>query len=105
MVQGGDCREWLSTRRPEILAIYRERVRQGRLSAIQWYETLSVREDALMARHSEVKSGFIWDLEGKTHSFDMLLYIPRRRRRASSACVHRIEFRGNHATTDERDVR
>ncbi|NLG12612.1 MAG: acetylxylan esterase [Lentisphaerae bacterium] len=100
--------EWLSTRRPEILAIYRERVFGKWLHRpqIQWYETLSVREDALdgEAIRKEIRI-HLGSAEGKTHSFDMLLYIPKTATPEHPVPVFiGLNFRGNHATTDERDV-
>ncbi len=98
--------EWVNRRRPEVLALYQKEVygqippRPDRM----WFETLSVREDALdgAAIRKEIRLHFAMD-NGKSHSFVMLLYIPKNAK-APSPVFLGLNFKGNHAATDEKDV-
>ena len=87
--------EWVNRRRPEVLALYQKEVygqippRPDRM----WFETLSVREDALdgAAIRKEIRLHFAMD-NGKSHSFVMLLYSPKTpkcRRRCFSDSISR----------------
>lgn len=98
--------EWVNRRRPEVLALYQKEVygqippRPDRM----WFETLSVREDALdgAAIRKEIRLHFAMD-NGKSHSFVMLLYIPKNAK-APAPVFLGLNFKGNHAATDEKDV-
>ena len=97
--------DWVQTRRPEILALYKE-VMYGYLPprpAETEYETLSVKNDALnnTAVRKEIKLNF--SMNGKTHSFVMLLYIPKNLSAPAPVFVG-LNFKGNHNCTPETDV-
>lgn len=98
--------EWVNRRRGEVLDFYKKEV-YGQLPPRpdrMWFETLSVRRDAL--DNTAVRKEIRIHLEmnsGRSHSFVMLLYIPRNLREPAPVFLG-LNFKGNHATTDETDV-
>ena len=98
--------EWVNFRRPEILDFYRKEVygtlppRPDRM----WFETLSVREDALdnTAIRKEIRIHLAMN-SGRSRSFIMLLYLPKNADGPVPVFLG-LNFMGNHATTDETDV-
>lgn len=69
-----------------------------------WFELLSQRDDALnqMAIRKEIRIHCAMR-NGRTHAFDLLLYLPRQARGPVPVFVG-LNFKGNHNTTDEADV-
>lgn len=97
--------DWVHIRRPELLELYKKEM-YGYLPprpATTEYETLSVKEDALnnTAIRKEIKLTF--RMNGKKHSFVMLLYIPKNLSAPAPVFVG-LNFRGNHTVTPEKDV-
>ena len=98
--------EWVNRRRGEVLDFYKKEV-YGNLPPRpdkMWFETLSVRGDALdnTAIRKEIRIHLEMN-SGRSHSFVMLLYIPRNLREPAPVFLG-LNFKGNHATTDETDV-
>jgi len=99
--------EWVNFQRPRILELYRNEIygklppRPDRMS----FELLSCREGALggIAVRKEYRIHFAMN-NGRTHFMDMLLYIPSGAGKPVPAFLG-LNFKGNHATTFERDVR
>ena len=98
--------EWMNSRRPEVLALYQKEIYGAVPSRPDqmWFETLSVQENALdgTAIRKEICLHFARN-NGKSHSFVMLLYIPKHTT-APAPVFLGLNFKGNHATTDEKDV-
>jgi hypothetical protein len=97
--------DWVHIRRPEILEIYKNTmygylpVRPDKTE----FEVVSEKNDALnnTAVRKEIKLTF--SMNGKTHSFVMLLYIPKNLSAPAPVFVG-LNFRGNHTVTPENDV-
>ncbi len=99
------AQEWLKLRRPEILDFY-TREYYGKIPPMPdvfKFETVSVKDDALdgTAIRKEIKLSFAMK-NGRSHSFVMLLYIPKNKPPMPVFCG--LNFLGNHATTAEPDV-
>ena len=97
--------EWVRKRRPEILQTFKDEV-FGELPPRPdsfTKEVISVKEDALdnTAIRKEIKLTFAHN--GKTHSFVMLVYIPKNAPAPVPVFVG-LNFKGNHGTTVEDDV-
>ena len=98
--------DWIQTRRPEILALYKK-VMYGNLPprAVKTeFETISCKEDALnnTAVRKEIQLTFSM-ADGKSHSFVMLLYIPKNLSAPAPVFVG-LNFNGNQNCTSEDDV-
>ena len=99
--------EWVNSRRGEILDLYKKEVygtippRPDRV----WSEVISVRNDALenTATRKEVRLHFEMN-NGRKHFMDLLLYLPKAAEKPIPAFLG-LCFKGNHVTTDEKDVR
>lgn len=100
--------EWVNMRRPELFRLFANEM-YGRIPPrpdTMSFHTLSCRDDALdgTAIRKEVRITLGMN-NGRSFSFDLLLYAPK------SAATHPVpaflglNFKGNHATTDENDVR
>ena len=97
--------DWMHIRRPELLELYKKEM-YGYLPprpVKTEYETLSVKNDALnnTAVRKEIKLTF--SMHDKTHSFVMLLYIPKNISAPAPVFVG-LNFKGNHTVTPEKDV-
>lgn len=98
--------DWVHKRRPEVLEVFRKTMfgyhppRPDKT----FFEVLSVKEDALnnTAIRKEVRLNFAMN-NGKTHSFVMLLYIPKNAPRPVPVFLG-LNFKGNHNCTTEDDV-
>ena len=98
--------EWVNRRRGEVLDFYKKEVygqpppRPDRIR----FETLSVRDDALdnTAIRREIRIHFEMN-SARSHSFVMLLYIPKNAKLPPPVFLG-LNFKGNHAATDEPDV-
>lgn len=98
--------EWVQLRRLELLELYRKEM-YGYLpprAAKTEFETLTVKDDALnnTAVRKEIKLTFSM-VDGKSHSFVMLLYIPKNAVKPAPVFVG-LNFKGNHNCTPEADV-
>jgi len=98
--------EWLGFQRGEILDLLKKE-EYGEIPPrpdSMRFETLTVRNDALgdTAVRKEIRLHFGMN-NGKTHHFDMLLYIPKHAECPAPAFLG-LNFKGNHATTGEEDV-
>ena len=98
--------DWVQKRRPEVLDAFRKTM-FGCLPPRPdktYFETLSVKEDALngTAIRKEIRLNFAMN-DGKTHSFVMLLYIPRNAAKPVPVYLG-LNFKGNHNCTSEADV-
>ena len=98
--------DWIQTHRPEILALYKK-VMYGNLPprAVKTeFETISCKEDALnnTAVRKEIQLTFSM-ADGKSHSFVMLLYIPKNLSAPAPVFVG-LNFNGNQNCTSEDDV-
>ena len=97
--------DWVHIRRPELLELYKKEMygylplRPDRTE----YEIISVKDDALnnTAVRKEIKLTF--SMNGKKHSFVMLLYIPKNAVAPVPVFVG-LNFKGNHTVTPEKDV-
>lgn len=98
--------EWVNFQRRKILQLFKNEVygeivpRPDRVS----FELLSWKNDALgnTAVRKEIRLHFAMN-NGQKHHVDMLLYVPNRATKPVPAFVG-LNFKGNHATTDEPDV-
>ena len=98
--------EWVNRRRGEVLDFYKKEVygqlppRPDRIR----FETLSVRDNALgnTAIRKEIRIHFEMN-SARSHSFVMLLYIPKNAKLPPPVFLG-LNFKGNHAATDEPDV-
>lgn len=98
--------DWVNKRRPEVLKTLRDNL-FGYLPPrpdMTSFELLSVKDDALgnTAVRKEIKLNFAMN-NGKTHSFVMLLYMPKNIS-APVPVFLGLNFKGNHNCTDEEDV-
>ncbi|MBQ9336930.1 MAG: acetylxylan esterase [Lentisphaeria bacterium] len=99
--------EWQAKRRPELLRLFKD-VMYGELPPLPdhvRYELLSEKKDARSGKavRREVRLHFSMD-NGRTHSADMLYYFPADAKGKVPVFVG-LTFIGNHAVTDEPDVR
>ncbi|MFA6930586.1 MAG: acetylxylan esterase [Lentisphaeria bacterium] len=100
--------DWVNFQRPTIFKMFQQEMygkippRPDQVS----YEILSLRDDALdnTAIRKEVRLHFSMH-SGKTHAIDLLLYTPKSATRIPAPAFLGLCFKGNHATTDEKDVR
>lgn len=99
--------QWEASRRAEVLALLREESYGASLPRPERMEvrTLSVRPDALgglaVRRELEVT---LSRSDGRSHRFVMLVYLPKHVSGPVPAFLG-LNFKGNHHTTDETDVR
>lgn len=98
--------EWVLERRPAILKMFKDEM-YGEIPPrpdITEYETLSVKENALdgTATRKEIRIHLAMH-NGKKHSMDMLLYVPKAAKKPVPAFLG-LCFRGNHSASDEPDV-
>ncbi len=98
--------DWVHLRRPEILDIFKKEIfgyLPHRTDKTE-YEVLSVKEDALnnTAIRKEIRLTFSMN-NGKSHSFVMLLYIPKNAKKPVPVYLG-LNFKGNHNCTAEQDV-
>jgi hypothetical protein len=100
--------EWMNGQRQRILDIFKTWEYGDILPrhASLRFETLSRRDDALggIAIRKEIRIHASTG-QGRDHSFDMLLYMPREAMSRPVPAFLGLNFKGNHATTDEEDVR
>ncbi len=100
-------RDWVIHRRAEILEIFKK-YEYGELlprpESLR-FELLSRRDDALdgMAIRKEIRIHA--EANGRSIAFDMLLYLPKEAETHPVPAFLGLNFKGNHATTDEQDVR
>jgi hypothetical protein len=100
--------EWVNFQRPAIFKIFQEQM-YGKIPPRPdqtRFEILSIREDALdnTAIRKEVRLHFSMN-SGKQHAIDLLLYAPKSAATTPAPAFLGLCFKGNHATTDEKDVR
>ncbi|OQA81258.1 MAG: hypothetical protein BWY31_03788 [Lentisphaerae bacterium ADurb.Bin242] len=99
--------EWVNFQRRNILQLFKTEV-YGEIvpspDSVS-FELLSRRDDALgnTAVRKEIRLHFGMN-NGRKHSADMLLYIPKNAAKPVPVFLG-LNFKGNHATTDEEDVR
>ena len=97
--------DWVRKRRPEILQTLKDEVFGELPPRPESFtkEVISVKEDALdnTAIRKEIKLTF--SHKGKSHSFVMLLYIPKNAPAPVPVFIG-LNFKGNHTTTVETDV-
>jgi hypothetical protein len=99
--------EWMNFQRPAILNLFKKEMygqmppRPDQMA----FEILTERNDALdnTAIRQEIRIHCSMR-NGRSHSFDMLLYRPKNAPEPAPAFLG-LCFKGNHATTDETDVR
>lgn len=99
--------EWMNFQRPKILKMFGDTMygeMPGRPDILR-FELLSIRNDALdnTAIRKEIRIHCAMN-DGRSHSFDMLLYIPKAAKKPVPVFLG-LNFNGNHACTDEKDVR
>ena len=100
--------DWVNFRRPEILQLYKDEMygQSPPLPDQVSYQLLSCRHDALdnTALRKEVRLHFRMR-SGKAHYIDLLLYAPKSAAEKPAPAFLGLCFKGNHACTDEKDVR
>ncbi len=95
---------WVNHRRRQVLELCREMFGPipGRPDSLR-FEQLSYRDDALnntaIRKEVRIHCGMA---DGRAHYFDLLLYMPKTDKPVP-VCVG-LNFKGNHACTDEKDV-
>ena len=99
--------EWMTSQRARILDIFKH-YEYGDIIPhpdILWFELLSQKDDALdgIAIRREIRLHTAM-ANGKSASFDMLLYLPKSARNTPVPAFLGLNFMGNHATTCEPDV-
>ena len=102
-----DASDWLSRRRPELLQMFKD-VMYGELPPMSdrvRYELLSEKKDARggKAVRREVRFHFGMN-SGASHCMDLLCYLPAGAKGKVPVFIG-LTFLGNHAVTDEDDVR
>lgn len=100
------AREWVLGRRAEILGIFKK-YEYGEIlprPEAMRLELLSRKDDALdgIAIRKEIRIHV--EHKGKAIHFDMLLYLPKEAKTHPVPAFLGLNFKGNHATTDETDV-
>ena len=98
--------DWVNRRRPEILRTLQTEL-FGKLPPRPetcGIEVISVKEDALDNTAIRKEIMLTFNNRGRQHSFLMLLYIPQKVMEPVPVFLG-LNFRGNHATTMEQDVR
>ena len=102
----GSAAEWMTRQRERILALLK-RYEYGEVLPRpdrMEFRPLSLRRDALggLAARKEVR--ILCSMRnGKSISFDLLLYVPNRRSAPAPGFLG-LNFKGNHAASDEKDV-
>lgn len=102
------AQEWMNHRRSQILDIFKK-YEYGEVlpnPAVLWFEELSCRDDALdgTALRKEIRIHAAGK-NGRSVDFDMLLYMPKNAKTQPVPAFLGLNFKGNHATTFEKDVR
>lgn len=99
--------DWELLRRPEILKILQENI-YGKILPKpdnMHFELLSRKEDALANTAIRKEIRFWMSMEnGKSFFFDALMYVPKNTKTPPPVFVG-LNFQGNHACTNEEDVR
>ncbi len=100
-------REWMNFQRKRILDIFKKYEYGEILSRPEnlRFELLSWRDDALDGAAIRKEIRIHAESNGKSIHFDMLLYLPKEAEKHPVPAFIGLNFKGNHATTDEGDVR
>ncbi len=101
------AREWTQFQRKRILDIFKKYEYGEILPRPQElrFELLSRRDDALGGTAVRKEIRIHAENGGKAIHFDMLLYLPKKAEAHPVPAFLGLNFKGNHATTDESDVR
>ncbi len=98
---------WSSKRRPEILELFKREV-YGCMPKVDMkkikFETLSSVDKALNGKATRKEIRIYFDAPNKAPYLDLLVYIPNNRT-GQVPCFLGLNFKGNHSTTDEKDVK
>ena len=106
VAEAKDAMDWMTDKRPKLLKFFCDNVYGRILPRPQSlsFEVLSVKEDALNNTAIRKEIRIHSANNGKSHSFDCLLYIPKNVSKPVPAFAG-LNFRGNQLTIDELDVR
>lgn len=99
-----NVRQWERIRRPELLEFFTTNVYgsvPGELKAAEW-NIIEESEDALGGRATRKQVDVVFTNNGKTLSFNILIYLPKKVKQALLFLGY--NFYGNHTVTDDANI-